>query len=154
MTGCRIADKLRRPLLEPGTYLATCVDWRTSLYRSVQPKIELVFEIEEPGMPDRVRLSRFYNCDSFHGGPSSKRDFAVSAGSNYAREFGRLLPHFDPTDVSPNHLIGATFEVTVETVTLDGHGREIPRALWYSKIAAVESMLPVPGAPPSRQGEG
>ncbi len=118
-----------RPLIPPGTYLALCTHakkFRHPLFK--REIISLTFQVID-GPFVGTELERYY--------PAAKR---VGRNSAYLREWTLANQDFEPRRrdrLALTKFTGKIFTVEVATVEQRWDRRRHPRALQYSKVAAI-----------------
>ncbi len=122
-----------RPLIDEGEYEAICVSQekrRQKLYK--RETLVLTLHILDGPHAD-TRLQRFY--------PASKN---VGPGSAYYREWtvaNNGIPPRRRDRLSSRKFLGKLFLVDVRTVSKDWQAIALPKALRYSKVAAIRELL-------------
>ena len=122
-----------RPLIVEGEYEAVCASQkkrRQPLFK--RDTLVLTLRILDGPYAD-TRLQRFY--------PASKN---VGPGSAYFREWtvaNNGIPPRRGDRLSSRKFLGKLFLVDVRTVSKDWQGIALPKALRYSKVAAIRELL-------------
>lgn len=104
-------------------------------------KLIVHFTITEPGMAG-LRVSRFYNVQSFGGEPGIRGEFKVGRCSAFFREYLNL---FDPQTPRPDRLSMRRFKhqpilAKVRVVT-EANGTALPKGAQYSVIDRLIRVL-------------
>lgn len=125
-----------RPLLDPGSYQALCIEATIEWARQWKKWIArlVVKPLNYGGRPYTGKLCKFLNVgtNSDHPCAGAQSDF---------RQLWVEVNGAQPTrpDVTTAVFEGRLYEITVETVKLDRHGKERRPEHWYSIVREIHS---------------